>query len=405
VESIVDLQIRLNPISFQQLGFPREKPKQTRIKNGQSKGEETMKFRTVLMASAASMLVAPAFAEEEKVLNIYNWSDYIAEDTIEKFEEETGIKVTYDVFDSNEVLEAKLLAGSSGYDIVVPSASFMARQIQAGVFQKLDKSKLSNLENMDGQIMQNAGEYDPGNEHAVVYMWGTTGIGYNVEKVKERLGEDAPTDSLALIFDPANAEKLADCGISLLDAPTEIIPAAMNYLGLDPRSTDPEDFKKGAEAIAAIKPHVRYFHSSQYINDLANGDTCVAMGWSGDVFQARDRADEADNGVSISYTIPKEGALQWFDMLAIPADAKHPENAHKFINFVMDAQITADITNYVWYASANEKAIDLIDGEILEDPGIFPPDEVKEKLWVAPVYNAKQDRVLNREWTKAKTGQ
>jgi putrescine transport system substrate-binding protein len=405
VESIVDLQIRLNPISFQQLGFPREKPKQTRIKNGQSKGEETMKFRTVLMASAASMLVAPAFAEEEKVLNIYNWSDYIAEDTIEKFEEETGIKVTYDVFDSNEVLEAKLLAGSSGYDIVVPSASFMARQIQAGVFQKLDKSKLSNLENMDGQIMQNVGEYDPGNEHAVVYMWGTTGIGYNVEKVKERLGEDAPTDSLALIFDPANAEKLADCGISLLDAPTEIIPAAMNYLGLDPRSTDPEDFKKGAEAIAAIKPHVRYFHSSQYINDLANGDTCVAMGWSGDVFQARDRADEADNGVSISYTIPKEGALQWFDMLAIPADAKHPENAHKFINFVMDAQITADITNYVWYASANEKAIDLIDGEILEDPGIFPPDEVKEKLWVAPVYNAKQDRVLNREWTKAKTGQ
>ncbi len=357
------------------------------------------------MASAASMLVAPAFAEEEKVLNIYNWSDYIAEDTIEKFEEETGIKVTYDVFDSNEVLEAKLLAGSSGYDIVVPSASFMARQIQAGVFQKLDKSKLSNLENMDGQIMQNVGEYDPGNEHAVVYMWGTTGIGYNVEKVKERLGEDAPTDSLALIFDPANAEKLADCGISLLDAPTEIIPAAMNYLGLDPRSTDPEDFKKGAEAIAAIKPHVRYFHSSQYINDLANGDTCVAMGWSGDVFQARDRADEADNGVSISYTIPKEGALQWFDMLAIPADAKHPENAHKFINFVMDAQITADITNYVWYASANEKAIDLIDGEILEDPGIFPPDEVKEKLWVAPVYNAKQDRVLNREWTKAKTGQ
>lgn len=364
-----------------------------------------MKIKTILLATAALALATSANAEEDKVLNIYNWSDYIAEDTIKKFEEKTGIKVTYDVFDSNEVLEAKLLAGNSGYDLVVPSASFMARQIQAGVFQKLDKSKLPNLKNLDPAVMGNVADYDPGNEHAVVYLWGTTGFGYNEGKVKERLGDDAPTDSLALIMDPEIVSKLADCGVSLLDAPTEVIPAAMNYLGLDPKSTNPEDFKKAADHLAKIKPHIRYFHSSQYINDLANGETCVAVGWSGDVFQARDRADEADNGVAISYTIPKEGALSWFDMMAIPTDAKHPQNAHKFIDFVMDAQITADITNYVWFSSANTPALKLIDQEILDDPGIFPSDEVKAKLWVAPVYDAKTDRVVNREWTRVKTGQ
>ena len=365
-----------------------------------------MKLKTVFLATAALAVATSASqAEEEKVLNIYNWSDYIAEDTIEKFEAATGIKVTYDVFDSNEVLEAKLLAGSSGYDLVVPSASFMARQIQAGVFQKLDKSKLPNLANLDPTIMGNVAEFDPGNEHAVVYMWGTTGIGYNEGKVAERLGDAAPTSSWDLLFKPENAAKLADCGISVLDAPTEIVPAAMNYLGLDPKSKNAEDMKKGADLLAEIKPHIRYFHSSQYINDLANGDTCLAVGWSGDVFQARDRADEAENGNSINYVIPDEGALTWFDMMAIPADAKHPENAHKFLNFIMDAQITADITNYVWYASANTPALELIDEEILADPGIFPPDEVKQKLWVSPVYNAREDRVLNREWTRVKTGQ
>ncbi len=362
-----------------------------------------MKLKTILMATAALAIATPAAAEGE--LNIYNWSDYIAEDTIKKFEEKTGIKVTYDVFDSNEVLEAKLLAGSSGYDLVVPSASFMARQIQAGVFQKLDKSKLPNITNLDPTIMGNVAEFDPGNEHGVVYMWGTTGIGYNEGKVAERLGDSAPTDSWALVFDEGNAAKLADCGISVLDAPTEIIPAAMNYLGLDPKSKNPDDFKKAADLLAKVKPHIRYFHSSQYINDLANGDVCVSVGWSGDIFQARDRADEADNGNAISYVIPKEGALSWFDMMVIPADAANTENAHKFLDFLMDAQITADITNYVWYASANTPALKLIDQEILDDPGIFPPDAVKEKLWVSPVYEARADRALNREWTRVKTGQ
>ncbi len=364
-----------------------------------------MKIKSVLLAGAAIALITPANAEEDKVLNIYNWSDYIAEDTIEKFEKETGIKVTYDVYDSNEVLESKLLAGSSGYDVVVPTADFMARQIAAGVYQKLDKSQLPNLKNMDNDIMGTASSFDENNDHAVVYMWGTTGIGYNEAMIKERLGDDAPTDSWSLIFDPENAAKLADCGISLLNAPTEMIPSALNYLGMDPTSKNPEDFKKAADLLLTVKPHVRYFHSSQYINDLANGDVCVSVGWSGDIFQARDRASEADNGVSIAYTIPKEGALTWFDMMAIPADAKHPGNAHKFLNFVMDAQITADITNYVWYASANTAAKEFIEKEILDDPGIFPPDEIKPKLWAAAVYNAKQDRAINREWTRVKTGQ
>ncbi len=365
-----------------------------------------MKTKLARVSPLALALAAfGAQAEEEKVLNVYNWSDYIAEDTVAKFEEATGIKVTYDVFDSNEVLEAKMMAGSSGYDIVVPTGDFLERQIGAGVYQKLDKSKLPNLKNMDPAIMAGGANHDPENAHSVVYMWGTTGIGYNTAMIEERLGADAPTDSWSLVFDPANASKLADCGITLLDAPTEIIPAAMNYLGLNPQSTDKADIEAAAELLAKIQPHVRYFHSSQYITDLANGDVCLSVGWSGDVFQARDRADEADNGVEIAYVIPKEGALMWFDNLAIPADAPHPDNAHKFINFIMDAQITADITNYVWYANANAASLPMVDAEITSDPGIFPTEEAKAKLWTAKVYDARTDRAVNRAWTKVKTGQ
>ena len=361
-----------------------------------------------LTAGAASfapaLVPAAAVAAEEPVLYVYNWSDYIAEDTIETFEAETGIKVTYDVFDSNEVLEAKLMAGSTGYDIVVPTGAFLARQIQAGVFSELDKSKLPNIANMDPEIMERVAAFDPENKHAVVYMWGTTAIGYNVAKVEEALGADAPTDSWGLIFDPENAAKLADCGISMLDAPVEIIPAALNYLGMDPGAKDNESIEKAEALLKQIAPHVRYYHSSQYINDLANGDVCVSIGWSGDVFQARDRADEADNGVEIAYTVPKEGALMWFDMLAIPTDAPHPENAHKFLNFLMDAQVAADITNYVWYANANVEATPLVDPDITSDPGIYPTEEAKKKLYTSVVYDSKADRLLNRAWTAMKTG-
>lgn len=361
-------------------------------------------MKRLLMATAlATVCATPSFSED--VLHVYNWSDYIAEDTIALFEESTGIKVTYDVYDSNEVLEAKLLAGNSGYDVVVPTAEFMQRQIAAGVYAPLDKSMLPNLAHMDTQLMAAAANYDADNAHATIHMWGTTGMGYNVSMIEERLGADAPTDSWSLLFDPANAAKLQDCGIALLDAPTEVLPSAMNYLGLDPQSLDPEDFKKGAELVMQIRPYVRYFHSSQYITDLANGDICLVLGWSGDVFQARDRADEAENGVTVGYSIPKEGALQWIDMLAIPVDAPHKEAAHKFINFMMDPQISANNTNYVWYANGNAASIPLIDTDITGDPGIFPTDAAKAKLWTAVVYAKKTDRTITRLWTTIKTGQ
>ncbi len=358
--------------------------------------------KLTLLSMTTALTAFAANAEEEKVLNVYNWSDYIAEDTIANFEEETGIKVTYDVFDSNEILESKLLSGGTGYDVVVPTSDFMARQIQAGVFMPLNKDELPNLKNMNPELMKAVSAYDPDNEHSVIYMWGTTGLGYNVEKVTEALGEDAPVDSLALVFDPANAEKLKDCGITMLDAPTEIIPAALKYLGMDPNSTDPEEVAKAADLIAEIQPNVRYFHSSQYIDDLAAGEVCVSVGWSGDVFQAM---DDAADGVEIAYSIPKEGALEWFDMLAIPADAPHPENAHKFLNYIMDGKVTADITNYVWYANANDASMDMVEDEIKEDPAIFPPKEVLDNLYTSKVFNAEESRIVNDAWAKAKAGQ
>lgn len=298
-----------------------------------------------------------------------------------------------------------MLTGNSGYDIVVPTSDFLQRQVAAGAYQPLDKSKLPNLANMDENLMANAAVYDPDNEYSTIYMWGTTGIGYNVEMIAERLGEDYEVNSWGLVFDPEIAAKLADCGISFLDAPTEIIPAAMNYLGLDARSTNADDIAAGGALLQTVRDSVRYFHSSQYINDLANGDVCVSVGWSGDVFIAQARADEADNGVEVAYVIPDEGALQWFDLMAIPVDAPNADNAHTFINFIMDAQITADITNYVWYANANAASMELVDEDITSDPGIFPTEAAKANLWGAQVYDARTDRTVTRLWTEIKTGQ
>jgi putrescine transport system substrate-binding protein len=362
-------------------------------------------MKTSLRLAALAGLAALPAAAQADTLNIYNWSDYIAEDTIAKFEAETGIDVTYDVYDSNETLEAKLLAGSSGYDIVVPTSSFLQRQVAAGVYQPLNRDLLPNLANMDEGLMEAAAAYDEGNAHSIAYMWGTTGIGYNVAKVADRLGEDAPVDSWSLIFDPANAEKLADCGIAVLDSATDMLPSAMAYLGLDPTSTETADLEAAADLISSVRPHIRYFHSSQYISDLANGEICVAVGFSGDIFIAADRATQANNGVEIAYSVPTEGAMQWFDLMAIPADAPNAENAHAFINFVMDPQITADITNFVWYANANAASMPLVDPEIANDPAIFPPEEVQEKLFPSVVYDARTSRNLTRLWTTVRTGQ
>ncbi|MDQ0315250.1 polyamine ABC transporter substrate-binding protein [Amorphus orientalis] len=355
------------------------------------------------LVAAAMMAGAPAMAQD-KVVNVYNWSDYIDESILADFQKETGIKVNYDVFDSNELLETKLLAGSTGYDVVVPSATFLARQIQAGVFQKLDKSKLTNIDNMWPAIEQRVASYDPDNAYSVNYMWGTTGIGYNVDKVKERLGDDAPLNSWALVFDPANAEKLADCGIQMLDAPEEVIPAALNYLGIDPNTRDADSFKKVEEMFAKVRPYIQKFHSSEYINALANGDICVAIGWSGDVFQAADRAASADAGVEVAYSIPKEGAQMWFDQMAIPADAPHLENALTFINYMMKPQVIAKATNYVWYANGNKASQEYIDPEILNDPQVYPPEDVLERLFVVEPYNPRDQRMLTRTWTTIKSG-
>jgi putrescine transport system substrate-binding protein len=347
-----------------------------------------------------------AIAAEEKVLNVYNWSDYIAEDTIANFEKETGIKVTYDVFDSNEVLEAKLLAGNTGFDLVVPSLTFLARQIEAGVFRPLDKSKLDNYKNLDPQLMQRVATLDKDNAHAIPYLWGTTGIGYNVNKVAEVLGDDAPVDSWSLLFDPENLKKLKACGVAFLDAPVEVIPAALNYLGEDPNTFDAKLIQgKAQDLLTELRPYITYFHSSQYINDLANGDICVALGWSGDILQAADRAAEADNGVEVAYVIPKEGAAMWFDMMAIPKDAKHPDNAHLFLNYLMRPDVIAEISNYVWYANANTASTPLVDKEILEDPGIYPTAEAASKLYTFKVLPPKVDRIYTRTWTRVKTGQ
>lgn len=346
-----------------------------------------------------------------KVLNVYNWSDYIGEDTIAGFQAETGIKVTYDVFDSNEVLEAKLMAGNTGYDIVVPSLTFLSRQVQAGVFQEIDKSRLSNYGNLDPEFMALLAQNDPGNAHSLPYLWGTTGIGYNVQKVKEVLGEDAPVDSWALVFEPANLAKLKSCGVAILDTPSEIIPPVLQYLGEEPNSFDEAVIQKGVDRLRELRPHITYFHSSQFINDLANGDICVAVGWSGDIIQAQARAAEAAEAnpgkpaVEVAYSIPKEGAPMWFDMLAIPKDARNVDNAYLFLDYLMRPDVMAGIQNYVMYASANTAALPMVDEAVLNDPGIYPDEETKAKLFTLAVLPPEVDRLFTRHWTTLKTGQ
>ena len=354
------------------------------------------------MTALATLLIAGAAGAEE--VHVYNWSDYIDESLLGKFEEETGIKLVYDVFDSNELLETKLLAGSSGYDVVIPTGTFLQRQIQAGVFQKLDKSKLPNIVNEWDMVAERTAKYDPGNEYSVNYMWGTTGIGINVAKVKEVLGEDAPVDSLALVFDPANMEKLSQCGVHFLDAPTEIIPAALKYLGEDPDAQDYDTIAKVEPVLTAIAPYVQKFHSSEYINALANGDICVAFGWSGDILQARDRAAEADNGVEVEYHIPKEGALMWFDQMAIPADAPNPDGALKFINFMMDAHNMAAASNYVYYANGNKASQEFLNEDVIGDSAIYPDDATMANLYTVSPWDPKVNRLVTRLWTKIKSG-
>jgi len=354
-------------------------------------------------ALALSLLTGVAEAQSKKEVYVYNWSDYIDFKILEDFTKETGIQVIYDTYDSNDLLETKLMAGKTGYDVVVPTSNFLAREIKAGVIAPLDKSKLPNLKNLDPAIMQRMAAYDPGNAHGVVYMWGTSGIGYNAKKVAERM-PNAPVDSLALLFDPAVAAKFKDCGIMVLDAADELIPAALRYLGLNPDAKDAESIAKAEAALLKVRPYIRKFHSSQYIEDLANGAICIAFGFSGDIVQARQRAKDAKKGVEIVYSVPKEGALMWFDNLAIPKDAPNKDNAHAFINYMLRPEVIARASNAVFYPNANKDADRFVDKEVKADKGVYPPPEVVKTLFTVTPYDQASQRALTRSWTKVKRG-
>jgi len=366
-------------------------------------------FAKKTAAALALSLVAsaPVLAQSQQVLNFYNWSDYIAEDTINKFEKETGIKVNFDVFDSSELLEAKLLAGNSGYDLVVTPATIIKRHIEAGVYLPLDKQKLPNIKHMHQTFMSTAATQDAGNKHAMPYLWGTTGIGINVDMVKKVLGEDVPLDSWDLVFKPENMKKLASCGVSFLDTADEVYSVALNYLGKNGNSSNKSDYQKNSEAaqlLKEIRPYVKQFNSSAYVNNLANGNICVAVGYSGDVLQAKSRALEVNNGINIEYFIPKEGTSAWIDVLAIPNDAKNSAAAHQFVNFLMRPEIIADITNYVTYANANTSATKLVDPEIARNLAIYPNEETMKSLFTNGQRTKKINKLITRFWSHLKTG-
>jgi putrescine transport system substrate-binding protein len=361
------------------------------------------------LGCAIAVLCAPQARPKERVVNYYNWSDYQDPTILDTFTKETGIKVRYDTFDSNDTLEAKLLAGSSGYDVVVPSAYFLARQISAGIFQKLDKSKLPNLPSVWPEIASRLAFYDPGNRYAIDYMWGTTGIGYNVKKVKEILGAGAVIDSWDDVFNPDKISKFKNCGIHLLDSSDDIMSAGLHYLHLDPNTAEPGDLQKVTDLLLKIRPYVRKFHSSEYLNALATGEICFVVGYSGDIKQAQTRAAQASSGggragIEIGYSIPKEGAQLWFDTLAIPKDAPDPQEAHELINYLIKPEVAAKNTNYVSYANGDSPS-QFIDKSILDDRTVYPDADTMAKFYTIIAHDGKTQRLINRLWTKIKTGE
>ena len=357
------------------------------------------------MTTLLPLMLVGTLCQAAETVKIYNWSDYIAPDTMKNFQRDTGIGFTYDLFDSNETLDGKLMTGNSGYDVVFPSNHFMARQIQGGALKKLDKSQLPNWKNLNPVLLKALEVNDPGNEHGFPYLWGSTGIGYNVAKVKAVLGDNAPVDSWDLIFKPENMAKLSKCGVAILDNGPEILPAALNYLGLPPHSKNPDDYKKAEDLLMKVRPYISYFHSSKYTSDLANGNICVAVGFSGDILQAETRAKEAKNGIEIGYSIPKEGAAIWFDMVAMPADAPDEKAAYSFMNYLLRPDVMAGISNYVHYANGNQQADALVSPEIKADTKVYPTPEMMGKLFALEAMPLKIDRVRTRVWTKIKAGE
>jgi putrescine transport system substrate-binding protein len=356
---------------------------------------------------AAILFGAPLSAHSalaaDRVVHIYNWSDYIDAKALDEFTRETGIKVVYDTYDSNEILETKLLAGRTGYDVVVPSATFLQRQIQAGVYQPLDMSKIPNSKGLWPEVMKRLAVYDPGNRYAINYMWFTTGIAFNTEKIKQRLGA-RPVDSWDLVFKPENLRRVADCGVYVLDSPEDLFTIALRYLGLNPDTRKPEDIRKAAGLLAQMRPNVKKFHSSEYINALANGDICLAVGWAGDSFQARNRAQEAKNGVDVSYVIPKEGTLMSLDSFAIPKDAPHPAEAYAFIDFMLRPEIAARNTSITNFANSVIDSKPFIEKDVAANPAIYPDAATMARLFTVAPYDAQTQRLVTREWTRVKTG-
>ncbi|MGY4533093.1 putrescine transport system substrate-binding protein [Pseudomonas sp. TE3786] len=351
----------------------------------------------------APLLLVASVSQAADTVKIYNWSDYIAPDTLKNFQAASGITPIYDVYDSNETLDGKLMTGKSGYDVVFPSNHFMARQIQGGALKKLDKSQLPNWNNLNPVLLKALETNDPGNEHGFPYLWGSTGIGYNVAKVKAVLG-DVPLDSWDLILKPENMKKLSQCGVAILDNGPEVLPITLHYLGLPHHSKDPADYKKAEAVLMQIRPYVRYFHSSKYVTDLANGEICVAVGFSGDIMQAANRAKEANNGVDIGYVIPKEGAPMWFDMVSMPVDAPDEKAAYAFMNYLLDPKVMAQISDYVRYANGNEKADSLVSTDLKNDTKVYPSADTLKTMFALEAMPLATDRIRTRLWNKVKSG-
>ncbi|HTI85069.1 MAG TPA: polyamine ABC transporter substrate-binding protein [Alphaproteobacteria bacterium] len=361
-----------------------------------------LSVRVLALAAMTAVAALPALAQE-KILNVFNWNDYIAKDTLEKFTAETGIKVNYDVYDGNEILEAKLLAGKSGYDVVFPSTSpFFAKQVKAGIYLALDKSKIPNASALDPAVLAEIAKYDPGNAHGLPYLMAGTGVGYNIKKVKE-LMPDAPIGSLSMVFDPKVLAKVKGCGVTVLDSPEEVFGAALAWLGKDPTSQSDADLKAATDVVLKARPSYKYVHSSAYINDLANANTCVVLGYAGDLVQSRARAKEAGRGVDISIFLPKEGAAFNIDVAAIPKDAPNPDAAHAFINFLYKPEIMAAITDETGYANAVKPANQLVRADLRSDPVVYPPADVRAKLYTIPPAEQAFERARTRAWTRVKT--
>ena len=363
-----------------------------------------LSLRIRLLACLAMVLLnAVALAEEDKILNIYNWVDYIAPDTISNFEEEFGVKVNYDLYDSTEVVEAKLLAGRTGYDVIIQSSAYAARLIPIGIYMELDKDKLPLMSNLDPWVMQKMEIFDKGNLHGIPYMWGSTGYAYNVDMVRERM-PDAPLDSGAMLFDPEVVAKFADCGVSLVNEPTDVIPMVLLYLGLDPNSMEPEDLARAEAQLKSVRPYIRYFSSAKMLNDLPNGEICVGMSWSGDYATAMNRAREAGVDIELAYTAPVEGSMLWIDSVFITSESKQSDLAHQFINYLLRPEVMAEITNHTNYANANIAATPFVLPRIANNPIMYPSASERSRFRVGFIFGPKDERRRTRSWSRIKTG-